>query len=91
MCSLVAAIGLVAVVGFCDAKTQNNAANTPWYPSLAAFEHYDSGRTHLFAQATFGGDLSGANTVATLKTNPSYPSAWNITFAEDDVRDDDPT
>ncbi len=25
--------------------------NFPWYPSIDAFEHYDSGRSHLFALA----------------------------------------
>src|SRR5690242_9375840 len=35
--------------------------NPPWYPSLLAFEHHDSARTHLFAQARFGGSFSGPN------------------------------
>ena len=26
-------------------------SNLPWFPSLMAFEHYDSGRTHLFEEA----------------------------------------
>ncbi|HUO05432.1 MAG TPA: hypothetical protein VMU16_09570 [Candidatus Binataceae bacterium] len=75
-----AAIALAAVVGFCIPKAEIHAANPPWYPSVAAFEHYDSGRTHLFAKARFGGNYAGGNTVTTLATNPSYPSAWNITY-----------
>jgi len=56
--------------------------NPPWYPSLAAFEHYDSDRSHLFPQATFGGNFSGHNTVATLKANATYPSPWNMTYLD---------
>src|SRR5262249_37224804 len=56
--------------------------NPPWYPSLAAFEHHDSGRSHLFPQARFGGSFSGPNTVATLKANTTYPSPWNITYLD---------
>jgi hypothetical protein len=53
-------------------------ANPPWYPSLAAFEHHDSARTHLFAEATFGGDFAGKNTVTSVQSpSPSYPSGWN--------------
>jgi len=77
---LAAAIGVATVLGFCDPKTEVRAGNPPWYPSLAAFEHHDSGRTHLFPKAKFRGSLSGDNTVTTLNTNSSYPSAWNITY-----------
>jgi hypothetical protein len=55
-------------------------ANSPWYPSLAAFEHYDSGRSHLFPEATFGGSFWKNNTVATKQSGDIYPSPWNITY-----------
>lgn len=80
---LAAVIGVVALVGCGDSETVDNV-NRPWYPSLAAFEHYDSGRSHLFAQATFGGNVSGTNAVTTLKTHTGYPSAWNITYLDAD-------
>jgi hypothetical protein len=32
-------------------------SNPPWFPSLMAFEHYDSGRTHLFTKAKFKGSF----------------------------------
>jgi hypothetical protein len=60
-------------------------ANPPWYPSLAAFEHHDSARTHLFPEATFGGDFAGKNTVASMQSpSPSYPSGWNVTYLDAD-------
>lgn len=37
--------------------------NPPWFPSLMAFEHYDSGRSHLFPLAEFSGSFDGANEV----------------------------
>jgi hypothetical protein len=64
-------------------QTEENA-NRPWYPSLAAFEHYDSVRSHLFAQATFGGQFSGNNTITTQKADTTYPSGWNITYLGSD-------
>lgn len=63
-------------------RAQAQVLNPPWYPSLAASEHYDSGRSHLFAQATFDGRFSGNNTVTTLKTHTGYPSAWNVTYLD---------
>jgi hypothetical protein len=71
------ALAIIAVHG--DSNSQM-ILNLPWYPSLAAFEHYDSGRSHLFAQATFGGRFSGKNTVTIVPSADDYPSAWNLTY-----------
>ncbi|MEY4136573.1 MAG: hypothetical protein RL205_701 [Actinomycetota bacterium] len=30
-----------------------HAENSPWYPSLQAFEHYDSARSHLISEARY--------------------------------------
>ena len=57
-------------------------ANPPWYPSLEAFEHYDSGRSHVFPQAQFGGSYSGENTVDTLNSTTSYPSGYNMAYLD---------
>jgi hypothetical protein len=83
MSVLAGAISVLLVVGYANSEAVENT-NPPWYPSLAAFEHYDSGRSHLFAEATFGGQFSGHNTVTTLKTHTGYPSAWNITYLDAD-------
>jgi hypothetical protein len=60
---------------------QPPSANAPWYPSLQAFEHYDSGRSHVFSQATFGGSFQGPNRVKTLASKPgAYPSGYNMSY-----------
>lgn len=59
-------------------------SNPPWYPSLEAFEHYDSGRSHLFSQATFGGSYSGGNTVDILSSTTTYPSGYNMSYYSPD-------
>ena len=56
--------------------------NRPWYPSLAAFEHHDSGRSHVFPEATFGGDYSGRNEVDQAMAPAAYPYGWNITYRD---------
>ena len=61
--------------------TDTNNSNAPWYPSLEAFEHYNSGRTHVFPEATFGGSITGSNTVNTLESAASaYPSGYNMSY-----------
>lgn len=57
---------------------QNN--NAPWYPSLEAFEHYNSGRSHVFSQARFGGSMNGNNIVNTLNSATNYPSGYNMSY-----------
>src|SRR4051794_28437935 len=51
--------------------------NPPWYPSLLAFEHHDSARTHLFAHARFGGSFSGPNTVQMRASAAIYTTPYN--------------
>ena len=63
------------------AITNTNNINAPWYPSLEAFEHYNSGRTHVFPQATFGGSVNGSNTVHILESQTlAYPSGYNMSY-----------
>ena len=57
--SAVAALTMTATVALAGQR-----GNPPWYPSLQAFEHYDSGRSHVFAEATFGGSFDGPNRVS---------------------------
>jgi hypothetical protein len=75
-----AVITLVSLATASFAHGQETIGNRPWYSSLAAFEHHDSGRSHLFPKATFGGRISGNNTVTTVLSEEIYPSAWNITY-----------
>lgn len=55
--------------------------NAPWYPSLQAFEHYSSGRPHVFSMARFGGSLDGPNTVRLFPSRKgAYPSGYNMSY-----------
>jgi hypothetical protein len=58
--------------------------NPPWYPSLEAFEHYNSGRSHVFPEAIFGGSYSGNNTVDILNSPMVYPSGYNMAYLNAD-------
>ncbi len=41
------------IIVACSESSDSSSGNTnpPWYPSLSAFEHYESGRSHVFSQA----------------------------------------
>jgi hypothetical protein len=58
--------------------------NPPWYPSLEAFEHYNSGRSHVFPEATFGGSYTSANTVDIINSPMVYPSGYNMGYLNPD-------
>ena len=72
--SIAAAFSAVAASAFAQQDS-----NPPWYPSLMAFEHYDSARTHLFEQARFGGSFHGNNQV-TVRTAPTVIRQGTIWF-----------
>jgi len=62
------------------------SSNAPWYPSLEAFEHYDSGRSHVFPLASFGGSLRGPNRVALARSRKgAYPSGYNMSYLNADA------
>lgn len=56
--------------------------NLPWYPSLAAFEHYNSGRSHVFPKAKFGGAFTGNNWVDIQSSPAVYPSGYNMAYLD---------
>ncbi|HEX8854967.1 MAG TPA: hypothetical protein VF752_05150, partial [Thermoleophilaceae bacterium] len=57
------------------------STNPPWYPSLEAFEHYNSGRSHVFSMARFGGSLHGRNRVDLVRSRRgAYPSGYNMSY-----------
>jgi hypothetical protein len=60
------------------------AANPPWFPSLDAFEHHDSPRSHVFPLATFG-PAPGAQ--ASAQQSPEFfPTVYNaVTQSVDDL------
>jgi hypothetical protein len=57
------------------------STNAPWYPSLEAFEHYNSGRSHVFSMARFGGSLHAPNAVHLVRSGKgAYPSGYNMSY-----------
>lgn len=54
--------------------------NPPWFPSLMAFEHYDSARSHLFPEANFGGSFEGPNRVTARPSPRKYPTPYNVVY-----------
>ena len=64
-----------------SSRTQPDTANAPWYPSLEAFEHYNSGRSHVFSMARFGGSLHRHNNVGLVWSRKgAYPSGYNMSY-----------
>jgi hypothetical protein len=58
--------------------------NPPWYPSLQAFEHYNSGRSHVFSMAEFNGSFTGQNKVDLVRSDEgAYPSGYNMSYLND--------
>jgi hypothetical protein len=61
-------------------------SNAPWYPSLMAFEHYDSGRSHLFAQANFHGSFAQGGNVVSARVSPDdYLTPYNVVYLSADA------
>ena len=76
-----AAAGTAALLSTENINAQETLAdegsNPPWFPSLMAFEHYDSGRTKLFEQAHFTGSFTRANAVDVRVSPDDYPTVYN--------------
>ena len=69
-----------------SSSSTSNTNNSPWYPSLEAFEHYNSGRSHVFPDAQFGGSFYGNNLVNSQRSAPNYlyPSGYNMSYLSAD-------
>ena len=64
---------------------ERNVSNPPWFPSLMAFEHYDSARTHVFQQARFGGSYGNNKNQVAVRTAPfTYPTGYNMVYLNPD-------
>src|SRR5262245_40399701 len=74
--SLIITLSLTAAIA-----AAGQANNPPWFPSLQAFEHYDSGRSHVFSRAHFRGSFDQPNTVAEVRSaEGTYPSGYNMSY-----------
>jgi hypothetical protein len=74
-------IVMAMILTMAAAAFQSENNNAPWYPSLQAFEHYDSGRSHVFPEAKFLGSLDGLNRVSMVSSpDGAYPSGYNMSY-----------
>jgi hypothetical protein len=61
-----------------EQSCEQSHANPPWFPTIAAFEVYDSARTHLYGCAHFLGSTSGTNRVLAYSSTTVYQTPYNI-------------
>jgi len=66
------------------AAGDQGGSNPPWFPSLMAFEHYDSGRTKLFERAHFTGSFTRDNAVDVRISPDEYPTPYNVVYLSGD-------
>lgn len=81
---IVLSLALAAASGGASVMKAQTGANPPWFPSLMAFEHYDSGRTKLFEQARFTGSFAGDNAVDVRVSPGEYPTPYNVVYLSRD-------
>src|SRR5438034_1383379 len=55
-------------------------SNPPWFPSLMALEHSDSGRTKLCEHAHFTGSFARDNAVNVRISPDEYPTPYNVVY-----------
>ncbi|MFZ5618117.1 MAG: hypothetical protein ACOZAA_12450 [Pseudomonadota bacterium] len=81
--SVLSAILALAAAG-ADAKQCkiDPVADGPWYPSVVAFEHFDSGRSHVFRCAEFTGSFGGENVVTAEKAADGLLTPYNLVVGE---------
>ena len=63
-----------------EQSCQQSHPNPPWFTTIAAFEVYDSARTHLYGCAHFLGSTtpSNANRVLAYQSTDVFPTPYNI-------------
>src|SRR6478609_6664786 len=61
-----------------EQSCQRSHPNPPWFTTIAAFEVYDSARTHLYGCAHFLGSMTAANRVLAYESTDVYQTPYNI-------------
>ncbi len=61
-----------------EQSCQKSHPNPPWFTTIAAFEVYDSARTHLYGCADFLGSMTSPNRVLAYESTEVYPTPYNI-------------
>src|SRR5437016_11941571 len=76
--SLITVLSVITSIAAPAPGNSPRSSNAPWFPSVMAFEHYDSGRTKLFSQAEFTGSFQHHNVVDVRVSPDSYQTPYNI-------------
>jgi hypothetical protein len=61
-----------------EQSCERSHPNAPWFPTIAAFEVYDSARTHLYGCAHFLGSTTASNKVLAYQSTDVYQTPYNI-------------
>jgi hypothetical protein len=61
-----------------EAKCAVALKNPPWFLTIMPTEHFDSGRTDLFACAQFPGSYNGPNNVYAYQSSDVYKTPFNM-------------
>jgi hypothetical protein len=61
-----------------EQSCEKDNPNPPWFPTIAAFEVYDSARTHLYGCAHFLGSTTLSNNVLAYESTDVYQTPYNI-------------
>jgi hypothetical protein len=61
-----------------EQSCEQSHPNPPWFPTIAAFEVYDSARTHLYGCAHFLGSMTSPNRVLAYESTDVYQTPYNI-------------
>jgi hypothetical protein len=61
-----------------EAKCAAAQENAPWFGTVMPTEHFDSGRTDLFACAQFPGSYTGPNQVYAFQSSDVYKTPFNM-------------
>ncbi len=61
-----------------EAKCAAALKNPPWFLTIMPTEHFDSGRTDLFACAQFPGSYTGPNNVYAYESSDVYKTPFNM-------------
>ena len=61
-----------------EQSCEQSHPNPPWFPTIAAFEVYDSARTHLYGCAHFLGSTTSSNKVLAYESTDVYQTPYNI-------------
>ncbi len=79
-------LAIALTPAYADACPRDRDGGDPWYPSIAPFEHSDSGRSHAFRCAKFTGAVDRGNAVTAQPFAADVPTPRNLVVGADGAR-----